>query len=167
VRESIPLLLVPHFARLDSPFDGPLCTAMNRPAGKADPVMFSLLEAAHALEHRLESALSEVGLSMAKYGVISELADAREALPLSELAARQSCVRSNMTQLIDRLEADGLVRRVDDPADRRSVRAAITRLGEERAAAGARAMKRVQDEFTSAIPPRDRATLTRMLAGVK
>lgn len=140
---------------------------MNRPAGKADPVMFSLLEAARALEHRLESALAEVGLSMAKYGVVSELARAGEPLALSELAARQSCVRSNMTQLIDRLEADGLVRRVDDPTDRRSVRAAITRLGEERAAAGARAMKRVEEEFAASIPARDRAVLTRMLSGVK
>jgi DNA-binding MarR family transcriptional regulator len=140
---------------------------MNRPAGKADPVMFSLLEAAHALELRLESALAEVGLSLAKYGVVSQLARASEPLALSELATRQSCVRSNMTQLIDRLEADGLVRRVDDPADRRSVRAEITRLGEERAAAGSRAMKRVEDEFAASIPARDRTLLSRMLAGVK
>ena len=140
---------------------------MNRPAGRADPVMFSLLEAAHALEQRLESALAEVGLSMAKYGVVSQLADSGEPLALSELASRQSCVRSNMTQLIDRLEADGLVRRVDDPADRRSVRAAITRLGEEKAAAGAHAMKRIEDDFAASIPPRDRAILARMLAGVR
>ena len=144
-----------------------LRSRMNRPAGKADPVMFSLLEAAHALEQRLESALGEVGLSMAKYGVVSELASAGEPLALSELASRQSCVRSNMTQLIDRLEADGLVRRVDDPGDRRSVRAAITRLGEERASAGARAVKRLEEDFAASIPSRDRAVLSRMLAGVK
>jgi DNA-binding MarR family transcriptional regulator len=129
--------------------------------------MFSLLEAAHALEQRLEAALAEVGLSMAKYGVVAELASAGEPLALSELATRQSCVRSNMTQLIDRLETDGLVRRVDDPADRRSVRAAITRLGQERAAAGARAMRRVEEDFAASIPPRDRAVLSRMLDGVK
>jgi DNA-binding MarR family transcriptional regulator len=144
-----------------------LRSGMNRPTGKADPVMFSLLEAAHALEQRLESALAEVGLSMAKYGVVSQLSSAGQPLALSELAVRQSCVRSNMTQLIDRLEADGLVRRVDDPDDRRSVRAAITNLGEERASAGARAMKRVEEEFAASIPARDRAVLSRMLAGVK
>ena len=144
-----------------------LGSCMNRRTGKADPVMFSLLEAAHALEQRLEGALAEVGLSMAKYGVVSQLAESGEPLALSELASRQSCVRSNMTQLIDRLEADGLVRRVDDPADRRSVRAAITRLGEERASAGALAMKHVEEEFAASIPPRDRAILNRMLSGVK
>jgi DNA-binding MarR family transcriptional regulator len=139
---------------------------MNRIAVKADPVMISLLQAAHALEVRLETALADAGLSLAKYGVVSQLARADKPLALSELATRQSCVRSNMTQLIDRLEADGLVRRVDDPFDRRSVRAAITRLGEERAAAGARAIKKVQDGFAASIPPRDRAALARVLSGV-
>ena len=99
--------------------------------------------------------------------MVSQLADSGEPLALSELATQQSCVRSNMTQLIDRLEADGLVRRVDDPGDRRSVRAAITRLGEEKAAAGARVMKRIEDAFATSIPPRDRAILTRMLTSVR
>jgi len=140
---------------------------MNRTAMQADPVMFSLLQAAHALEERLESALADVGLSLAKYGVVSQLARAGQPLALSELAVRQSCVRSNMTQLIDRLESDGLVHRVDDPADRRSVRAAITRLGEERAAAGAQVMEKVEADFAASIPARDRAALARVLAGVK
>jgi DNA-binding MarR family transcriptional regulator len=129
--------------------------------------MFSLLHAAHALEERLESALGDVGLSLAKYGVVSQLARTAEPLALSELAMRLSCVRSNMTQLIDRLEADGLVRRVDDPSDRRSVRAAITRLGEERAAAGGRVMKKVEEAFVASIPPRDRAALARVLPAMK
>jgi DNA-binding MarR family transcriptional regulator len=140
---------------------------MNRIAVKADPVMVSLLQVAHALEERLESALADVGLSLAKYGVVSQLARAGEALALSELATRQSCVRSNMTQLIDRLEADGLVRRVDDPSDRRSVRASITRLGEARAAAGARVIRKMENDFAASIPARDRAALARVLAGVQ
>ena len=140
---------------------------MNRIAEKAEPVMFSLLQAAHALEERLESALADVGLSLAKYGVVAQLARAGQPLALSELATRQSCVRSNMTQLIDRLEADGLVRRVDDPSDRRSVRAAITRQGEERAIAGTQVMEQVEADFIASIPARDRAALARMLAGLR
>ena len=139
---------------------------MNGLAKNAGPMMFSLLEAAHTLEQRLEAALAEVGLSMAKYGVLSHLAQAAEPLPLSQLAVRQSCVRSNMTQLVDRLEADGLVRRVEDPADRRSVRAAITRLGQARAAAGARQMTKVEQEFAASVSVRDRVVLQRLLAGM-
>ncbi len=129
--------------------------------------MLPLLQAAHALQHRLETALAAVGLSMAKFKVVSQLAEAGESLPLSELASRQSCVRSNMTQLIDRMEADGLVRRVDDPTDRRSVRAAITPLGQERAEAGARLIKQVEDELAAAIPLDDRAALIRLFGGLK
>src|SRR5476649_2572728 len=88
-----------------------------------DPTIFSLLHAAHALEDKLEATLAKVGLSGPKYSVLSELVSSGEALSLSELAARLSCVRSNMTQLVDRLEADQLVRRVDDPTDRRAVKA--------------------------------------------
>ena len=47
-------------------------------------------------------------------------------ISLSELAEKLTCVRSNVTQLVDRLEADGLAKRADDPADRRAVRAKVT-----------------------------------------
>jgi DNA-binding MarR family transcriptional regulator len=135
------------------------------PAGPE--VMFSLLGAAHALEARLEEQLGQVGLSMSKLGVLTQLVDAGTPLALSELAARLSCVRSNMTQLVDRLEADGLVRRVDDPADRRSVLAAVTPLGEERQAAGAGELAKVRDEFTATLPAADRAAFARVLAVLK
>ena len=132
----------------------------------APEVMFSLLGAAHALEDRIEQQLGQVGLSMSKLGVLTQLVEAGEPLALSELAARLSCVRSNMTQLVDRLEADGLVRRVDDPADRRSVLAAVTRLGEERQVAGAQELAKVREEFTAALPVADRAALARALAAL-
>ena len=115
--------------------------------------MWSLIHAARAIEHRMEAALEIVELSSPKFAVLTILVDADDALTLSELAARSSCVRSNMTQLIDRLEADGLVRRVDDPHDRRSVRAELTVLGRERQAAGATQMDAVREQFADLLPP--------------
>lgn len=50
-------------------------------------------------------------------------------ITLWELAERLCCTRSNVTQLMNRLEAQRLVRRAPDPADRRSVRAEITEEG--------------------------------------
>src|SRR2546422_559843 len=47
------------------------------------------------------SALSPTRLSLAKLAVLHFLADAKQALPLSDLAARQHCVRSNITQLVE------------------------------------------------------------------
>src|SRR5262245_61990161 len=106
---------------------------MNDPTAIQSPGrLTTILEAAHALEAKLEATLDQAGLSGAKFSVLSELVRSGEALALSELASRLSCVRSNMTQLVDRLEADGLVRRVSCPTDRRSVKAEITEEGQKR-----------------------------------
>src|ERR1041384_8223220 len=103
----------------------------------ADRSIFSLLHAAHALEAKVESALERAQLSSPKFAMLTELVENDKPLSLSELAAKLSCVRSNMTQLVDRLEAEGLVRRVQCPNDRRSVKAEITEEGRARQAAGA------------------------------
>jgi DNA-binding MarR family transcriptional regulator len=93
------------------------------------PLIFQILGAARELQTRLEGALDEIGLSPGKVGVLRTLADASGPLPLSELANCNKCVRSNVTQLVDRLEADGLVRRIDDADDRRVTRASLTNKG--------------------------------------
>jgi DNA-binding MarR family transcriptional regulator len=86
---------------------------------------------------------------------------------LSSLAERQRCVRSNITQLVDRLEADGLVRRVDDPADRRAVLAMATPLGAERFAAATTAIGQVQADLASRVAPEDRESFLRVLAVIR
>ena len=128
---------------------------------------FSVLHAARVIEERMDAALGRVSLSMAKQGALTQLALAGEPLTLSQLATRLSCVRSNMTQLVDRLEADGLVKRLDDPSDRRSVRAELTALGRERQHAGARAMARVQSEFATGLSKDDRSALEVALSTFK
>jgi DNA-binding MarR family transcriptional regulator len=125
---------------------------MNNMTASTDTVMWSLIHAAQAMERRVDAALEVVELSSPKFTVLSILVDAPEPLTLSELATKASCVRSNMTQLVDRLEADGLVRRVDDPRDRRSVRAELTTLGRDRQAAGARQMETVREQFAGLLP---------------
>ena len=132
-----------------------------------ETVGFTLLHAAHVLEARLEASLEKVGLSLAKYGVLTLLAQAGGPISLSQLAARQSCVRSNMTQLVDRLESDGLVRRIDQPTDRRVVLAELTPLGVERQAAGAERLEQEQAAFVQSLSREDRLALERALATIK
>ena len=147
---------------------------MNKPAKlrSANPVsadgqmMYSLVRAAHVLESRLEEALEEVGLSMPKFGALTHLVRAGGPVSLGECAAKMTCVRSNITQLVDRLEADGLVRRVDDPGDRRGVKALVTPLGIERQAAGARLVEQVQKEFAKSLSGVDRGALARALDAI-
>src|SRR5688572_29011357 len=126
-----------------------------------------LLEAGRAQFGRLEEALKAVGLSTAKYYVLSQLAESGGAVPLRQLAKQQECVPSNMTTLVDRLEADGLVRRVDDPADRRSKRAELTELGKEKAAAGAEAVAAVEAVFAASLGPTERLALEKVLSALK
>jgi DNA-binding MarR family transcriptional regulator len=123
-----------------------------------------VLGAAHEVEARLESALDRIGLSVAKFGVLSKLAEAGEPLALGFLAERSSCVRSNMTQLVDRLEAVRLVERVNDPQDRRSIRAALTPTGRERHAEGARIVDEAGRQAFATLSEEQRNELSCLLA---
>lgn len=123
------------------------------------PSVTPLLDAARAVESRLERELGDVGLSRAKLVALTKLVEAGEPLTLGELAERIACVRSNITQLMDRLEADGLVRRVDDPADRRSVRATLTDQGRARQERGAVILGQVELEVAQVLPASVRSAL--------
>lgn len=151
--------------------ESPLATlevpCVSRPVPDTGRVMISLIQAARAVEKRIEEALEKVELSRPKYSALKHLVLANEPLALSDLAERLTCVRSNITQLVDRLEADGLVRRVEDPRDRRSVRAALTTLGRERQAAGAERIQTVESEVEKILSQIDRATLERALAALQ
>ena len=139
----------------------------KRRSAAAQDVMWSLLQAAGAVESRIEGALAEVGLSGAKLAVLTQLVEAAEPVSLGELAAQCACVRSNITQLVDRLESEKLVKRVDDVQDRRSLRAAITPLGRERQASGARKIEAVRKQIAGALKAIDGGALARALADLE
>jgi len=133
----------------------------------APPTMFALLQTAHAIEARLEESLEKVGLSGAKLAALTKLVEAGEPLSLGVLAEQLTCVRSNITQLVDRLESDGLVRRVDDPADRRGKRAAVTDLGRRRQAAGAKQVEGLEEKFARNLSESEAASLASVLAALR
>ena len=91
--------------------------------------VLSLLHAAWLAEAEIDRKLNSIGLSLPKLLALHALNDAGESLPLGQLAERLSCVKSNITQLVDRLEADGYVARTPDPHDRRARLAVMTPKG--------------------------------------
>src|SRR5262249_48149161 len=91
--------------------------------------LMGLLHTAYAAQAEVEVKLGSVGLSMAKLHALKALADAGGSVPLGQLAERLSCVKSNITQLVDRLEADGFVARESHPKDRRTRLAVLTAAG--------------------------------------
>jgi len=68
------------------------------------------------------------GLSEGRIGVLFRLKRGGD-MPLGELADDLDSSPRNITGLVDHLERDGLVERVPDPTDRRSVRARLTAEG--------------------------------------
>lgn len=127
------------------------------------PLVFKILGAARELQNRLEDALDQIGLSPGKLGVLRALAKAGEPLPLSELAECNKCVRSNVTQLVDRLEADGLVRRISDPDDRRVTRAELTHNGRMSYLEGSRVVAEQEKEILRSLSDEEAGALVRVL----
>jgi DNA-binding MarR family transcriptional regulator len=144
--------------------------AQERPqsrAGQSGPdegALVSVLGAAEALRERLEAALVGVGLSVSKFDALDQLIQAGEPLTLGSLAGRLQCVRSNVTQLVDRLEAEGLVKRGSCAEDRRAIRAKVTPLGLERYRAGLEAIRSVQQEVAQRLGPIQRSQLIELLS---
>lgn len=91
--------------------------------------VFELLELTSKNLKRIERlAMQESGLTPSQYHVLNLLWDEGE-MPLKDLAEASRCTRATMTGLIDVLERKGLVRRVPNPEDRRSLLASLTKEG--------------------------------------
>jgi MarR family 2-MHQ and catechol resistance regulon transcriptional repressor len=126
-------------------------------------LVHALYQADHLVTARLDAALDANGLSIAKFGVLKELAEENEPLPLGQLAERLACVKSNITQLVDRLEVDGLVRRVPDSEDRRSTRAVITEEGRRRYEIGLKVQFELEEELLHGISPEEQEQLAMVI----
>jgi DNA-binding MarR family transcriptional regulator len=129
--------------------------------------LFAVLHASSVLESRLEAKLSDVGLSIAKLAALNRLSEAGESLPLGQLADRLACVKSNVTQLVDRLEADGLVSRTSDPNDRRSKLAVLTDAGRKAYEKGSAIQQQAERELFGALTTDESATLHELLEKLK
>jgi DNA-binding MarR family transcriptional regulator len=141
-------------------------TDLSLRTGPDDGAVIAVLGAAEELHERLETALSAVGLSVSKFDAMDQLVRAGEPMTLGSLAGRLHCVRSNVTQLVDRLESDGFVQRGGCSEDRRAIRACVTPLGAERHSAGLEAIRSVQASVAERLAPADRARLVELLAAL-
>ncbi len=139
---------------------------MNRsPARSLD--LATLLHAAYAAEADVEAKLAGIGLSMAKLLALKALTAAGESLPLSQLAERLACVKSNITQLVDRLEADGFVERQADPNDRRARLAALTAPGRRACQEGVKLQQEAERRLLGGLSPNESQQLAALLGKIK
>lgn len=105
-----------------------------------------------------------VGVSATKWYALRHLAEAGGQLPLGQLAERLSCVKSNATQLVDRLKTEKLVQRVPDPQDRRIILAELTPEGYQCYAAGLAVVQAFERELLSDFQEEERILLHRLLS---
>jgi DNA-binding MarR family transcriptional regulator len=87
--------------------------------------------AGHMLGLLQERWADQHGLSSGRMGVLFRLYRCGDT-PLGDLAENLESTPRNITGLVDHLERDGLVERVPDAEDRRSVRARLTEAGKTR-----------------------------------
>ncbi|MEV0154093.1 MarR family transcriptional regulator [Micromonospora sp. NPDC050686] len=92
-----------------------------------DPLDQQVWNFVYAYDAAYGRAAQAVGLSAAQACLLEHLTGGGRSM--GELAVELLCDASNVTQLVSRLEARGLVARVPDPADRRVKRVSITAAG--------------------------------------
>lgn len=119
----------------------------------------SLAAIAGAQWRDFATAAARQGLTSMQAKLLGQLG---RPLPMRELAALLGCDASNVTGIVDRLEAQGLARREADPRDRRVKRVIATPQGEEtirRVRADMHAMHRALDMLDD----EERAALHRLV----
>jgi DNA-binding MarR family transcriptional regulator len=117
------------------------------------------------LKRSLEETLSEHGLSHGEWNVLGALFRAGEPFQRSagKLADACECSSGAMTNRLDRMEEEGLVRRLRDPDDRRGVLVELTAKGRKvwNESTGAEAQKEAL--IASALKPREKKQLNTLL----
>jgi DNA-binding MarR family transcriptional regulator len=89
-------------------------------------VCLLVTELAKQIDDHLRSHVHGLGLTPSQALALREL---QSPLAMRELATRMACEASNVTFVVDRLEAGGLVERVAHPDDRRAKRVRLTEAG--------------------------------------
>ncbi|WP_211593356.1 MarR family winged helix-turn-helix transcriptional regulator [Microbispora sp. H10836] len=87
--------------------------------------------ACHAVERLRAHGSEGRGVSAGALDLLIRLVGSDRGISIGELARAAGVSSRNVTGLVDTLERDGLVRRVPDPGDRRSVLAEITPAGRD------------------------------------
>lgn len=100
------------------------------PAASGMAVFTAILRSYQLLEDQVKAVVRQHGLTFARYEILTWLAtDPESSLALSWISKTLRIPPATVTDLIDRLQDDGLVRRVPHPSDARTTLAEITAKG--------------------------------------
>ena len=132
----------------------------------------------HAVNHRLRrrwiNQLTPFELSPHQYRALAVLArsadhtheagaDPQDGMRLNEIAERLRIAPRSATEVVDLLEDKELVRRGQDPNDRRASRVTVTEWGQHLYRQVRRERLQQADDFVSVLTEADRAEFSRLL----
>ncbi|MEK0245331.1 MarR family transcriptional regulator [Bifidobacterium mongoliense] len=115
-----------------------------------------------ALNQRMDEALRPLGLTVPQYACLSNLID-EPGITSSELARRSFVSRQSMNVLLQGLERAGLVRRSEQPGQRREKAAQLTGRAEALFVRADKAVQAVAKRMTAGLGKTQRAELFALL----
>ena len=121
-----------------------------------------------AVTRQLEALELEAGMTGARYTLLMTLYFSREnLLAQNEISRELNVSRTNITNLIDGLERDGLVERVPNPSDRRVSYAQLTDRGRALCVKLMPTMAQLMEDATRDFSPDERAQFKAFLYRVQ
>ena len=131
-------------------------------------IWLRLLTCTQLIERQVRSRLrGQFDTTLPRFDLMAQLERHREGLKMNELSRLLMVTGGNVTAIVDQLEKEGLVERLDEPADRRAFRIRLTKSGERTFADMARAHEDWVVELLAGLSRRDQEELLRLLARVK
>jgi DNA-binding MarR family transcriptional regulator len=110
---------------------------------------------------------SRFGTTLPRFDLMAQLERHPEGLKMNELSELLMVTGGNVTAIVDQLEKEGLVERLDEPADRRAFRIRLTRSGEKSFAEMAREHEEWLVELFAGVSGKEQDDLLKLLAKVK
>jgi DNA-binding MarR family transcriptional regulator len=131
-------------------------------------VWLRLLTCTQLIERRVRSRLRErFATTLPRFDLMAQLERHREGLKMNALSRLLMVTGGNVTAIVDQLEKEGLVERLEEPADRRAFCIRLTRAGEKSFAEMARAHEEWVVELLAGMSRREQDELLKLLAKVK
>jgi DNA-binding MarR family transcriptional regulator len=131
-------------------------------------IWLRLLTCTQMLERVVRSRLrSRFGMTLPRFDLMAQLERHPEGLKMNELSRLLMVTGGNVTAIVDQLEKEGLVERLDEPADRRAFRIRLTRTGDRTFAEMAREHEEWVVDLLSGVSRREQDELLKLLAKVK
>jgi DNA-binding MarR family transcriptional regulator len=131
-------------------------------------IWLRLLTCTQLIEKQVRGRLREqFATTLPRFDLMAQLERHPEGLKMNALSRLLMVTGGNVTAIVDQLESEGLVERLEEPADRRAFRIRLTKAGERSFGEMARAHEEWVVELLARLSRREHEELLKLLAKLK